>query len=136
MGSEALLIYDISQGGDIYLLITVATIGNTLGSVVNYLFGLGGEKMLESKGLVDRDKFQRFKSIFNKYGGWTLLLSWMPIIGDLFTFVAGVARYRFSHFLALVFIAKLSRYVLLAWGHHVISDAVNRTYHYFNQFYL
>jgi len=116
MGSEALLIYDIEQGHPLLWLITVATLGNTLGAVINYWMGLGGEELLEEKGVIDPAKFGKFKALFETYGAWTLLLSWMPFVGDLFTFAAGIARYSFGKFLVLVFIAKLGRYMVLAWG--------------------
>jgi len=116
MGSEALLIYDIEQHYSLFWLITAATLGNTLGAVVNYWMGLGGETLLEEKGIINPVKFSKFKSIFEKYGAWTLLLSWMPFVGDLFTFAAGIAKYSFWRFLLLVFIAKLGRYLILVWG--------------------
>ncbi len=116
MGSEALLIYYIEQGHSLFWLITVATAGNVLGAIINYWLGLGGEALLEKRALVDPVKFRKFKSYFDRYGGWTLLLSWMPIVGDLFTFAAGVAKYDFWRFTTLVFIAKLGRYIMLAWG--------------------
>ena len=116
MGSEALLLYDIEQGHSLLWLITVATVGNTLGAVINYWMGLGGEAMLEERGVINPLKFARFKMLFAQYGGWSLLLSWMPFIGDLFTFAAGIARYPFIRFLALVFVAKLGRYLVLSWA--------------------
>ncbi len=116
MGSEALLLYDITQGHRLFWLITMATAGNTLGAVINYWMGLGGEVLLEEKGLIPPGKFQRFTALFEKYGGATLLLSWLPLVGDLFTFAAGIARYPFVKFVLLVLIAKLGRYLVLAWG--------------------
>ncbi len=52
LGSEALLIYDIKQGYNIYLLLFFATLGNSLGSVINYFFGLKGEEFLINKNLL------------------------------------------------------------------------------------
>lgn len=116
MGSEALLLYDISQGYALLWLLTAATIGNTLGAVINYWMGLGGEKLLEERGLVPPEKLQKFIVLFERYGGWTLLLSWLPLVGDLFTFAAGIARYPFARFLVLIFVAKLGRYLVLTWA--------------------
>ena len=48
-GSEALLIYDIHQGYNVYLLLIVATMGNSLGSILNYFIGLKGEEFLVKK---------------------------------------------------------------------------------------
>ena len=115
LGSEALLIYDIKEGYNLYLLIAVATIGNTLGSVINYFFVFIGEEYLISKNFLKEKYIIKSKYYFDKYGSISLLFSWLPIIGDPITFVAGILKYDFKKFLVLVFIAKLSRYLVIAW---------------------
>ena len=115
LGSEALLIYDIKESYNLYLLIAVATIGNTLGSVINYFLGLKGEEYLISKNFLKEKYIIKSKYYFDKYGSISLLFSWLPIIGDPITFVAGILKYDFKKFLVLVFIAKLSRYLVIAW---------------------
>ncbi|WP_321313279.1 YqaA family protein [Halarcobacter sp.] len=112
-GSEAVLIYDILQGYNIYYLLFFATLGNTLGSVVNYFLGLKGEEFLERKNLLKREKIDKYIKFFSKYGGVTLLLAWAPIIGDPITFIAGILKYDFKKFLLLVAISKFSRYLFL-----------------------
>ena len=113
LGSEALLIYDINLGHNIYLLLFFATFGNSLGSVVNYFLGLKGEEYLINKKLLNEKYILKAKSYFDKYGAWSILFSWLPIIGDPITFVAGVLKYAFKKFLILVIIAKFSRYLFL-----------------------
>ena len=113
LGSEALLIYDITQGHNIYLLLFFATFGNSLGSVVNYFLGLKGEEYLINKKLLNEKYILKAKTYFDKYGAWSILFSWLPIIGDPITFVAGVLKYDFKKFLILVVIAKFSRYLFL-----------------------
>ena len=113
LGSEALLIYDIRQGYNIYLLLFFATFGNSLGSVLNYFFGLKGEEYLLEKRLVNENHIIKGKFYFDKYGPWIILLSWLPIIGDSITFIAGVLKYNFRKFLIFVIIAKFSRYLFL-----------------------
>ena len=113
LGSEALLLYDISQGYSLLLLWTVATLGNTLGSMVNYWLGLKGEAYLERRGHLSVEKMEKYRSFFAKYGGWTLLLSWVPIIGDPLTFIAGVLRYNFKYFTLIVAMAKGLRYAVV-----------------------
>ena len=113
LGSEALLIYDISQNYSLFFLWTVATLGNTLGSMFNYWLGLKGEAYLERKGHLSVAKMQKARGYFTKYGGGVLLLSWVPIIGDPLTFIAGVLRYNFKYFVLIVFIAKGLRYAAL-----------------------
>jgi len=115
LGSEALYLYDISQNYTLLLLWMVATVGNTLGSVVNYWLGLKGEAYLERKGHLSVEKMDKARGYFSKYGGWTLLLSWVPIIGDPLTFIAGVLRYNFKWFALIVFVAKGLRYAVISF---------------------
>jgi len=113
LGSEALLLYDISQSYSLVLLWVVATSGNTLGSMLNYWLGLRGEAYLESKGHLSIEKMDKARGLFSKYGGWTLLLSWVPLIGDPLTFIAGVLRYNFKYFALIVAMAKGLRYAVV-----------------------
>ena len=113
LGSEALLLYDISQQHTMILLWIIATLGNTLGAMFNYWLGLKGEAYLERKGYLSAEKMEKARNMFNKYGGWTLLLSWVPVIGDPLTFVAGVLRYDFKIFGIIVFVAKGLRYAVI-----------------------
>ncbi|MEN8726545.1 MAG: YqaA family protein [Sulfurovum sp.] len=113
MGSEALLLYDISQNYSLVLLWTFATVGNTLGSMVNYWLGFKGETYLEEKGHLSVKKMEKARGFFDRYGGWTLLLSWAPIIGDPLTFIAGVLRYNFKWFALIVAVAKGTRYAIV-----------------------
>jgi membrane protein YqaA with SNARE-associated domain len=113
--SEAVLLYDLSAGYAPFWLWLVATVGNTLGSLINYLIGLKGESYLETKGYLPAEKMAKGRRLFEKYGSYVLLLSWMPVIGDPITFVAGVLRYDLKRFFIIVFIAKGVRYALLIW---------------------
>lgn len=113
LGSEALLVYDISQNYSLWLLWIFATLGNTLGSMVNYWLGLKGETYLERKGHLSVEKMDKARGFFGQYGGWTLLLSWVPIIGDPLTFIAGVLRYNFKWFTLIVAVAKGARYAVI-----------------------
>ena len=115
LGSEALLIYDITQGHNIYLLLFFATFGNSLGSDINYFLGLKGEEYLINKKLLNEKYISKTKTYFDKYGFWSILFSWLPIIGDPITFVAGILKYDFRKFLILVIIAKFSRYLFIAF---------------------
>jgi membrane protein YqaA with SNARE-associated domain len=115
LGSEALLIYDIKEGYNIYLIVIVATVGNSLGSLLNYFLGLKGEEYLVEKKILNKKMIIRSKSYFDKYGSISLLFSWLPIIGDPITFVAGILKYNLKKFIVLVIIAKLSRYLFIAY---------------------
>ncbi|RUM64334.1 MAG: DedA family protein [Sulfurospirillum sp.] len=109
-GSEALLLYDLSQTDQIFPLFLAATLGNTAGSAVNYLLGKKGVTYLTEKGYASHEVLVRAHTLFERYGAWALLLSWMPVIGDPITLIAGVARYAFFKFLLWVLIAKGVRY--------------------------
>ena len=114
LGSEALLVYDIKQGYNIYFLLLFATLGNSLGSVINYFLGLKGEEYLLKKSLLKEEYIIKSKNYFDKYGAFSILFSWLPIVGDPITFVAGILKYDFKKFLILVIVAKFSRYLFLA----------------------
>ena len=114
-GSEALLIYDITKGHSLVLLLSVATLGNSLGSLINYYLGLKGESYLEEKKYLKKEKIEKYKNFFDKYGGYTLLLSWLPLIGDPITFIAGVLKYDVKKFIPIVIIAKFGRYAVVAY---------------------
>jgi len=117
LGSEALFLYDISIGLAPIFLLLVATLGNTLGGVVNYWFGFKGEELILQKGLIKKERLASAEVFFSKYGGYSLLFSWVPIIGDPITFVAGVLKYDIKKFLLLVFLAKFGRYLFLLVGY-------------------
>jgi len=117
MGSEAILLYDLSLGYSVLLLWFVATAGNTLGSLLNYWLGLKGENFLEKRGFLSGEKMQKAHRRFEKWGGWVLLLSWMPIIGDPLTFIAGVLRYDIWKFIAIIILAKGVRYAVVVSGY-------------------
>ena len=113
LGSEALLIYDIKEVYNLYLLLLFASLGNSLGSVINYFLGLKGEEYLLKKSLIKESYITKCKKYFDKYGLYTILFSWLPIIGDPITFMAGILKYDFKKFLIFVIIAKFSRYLFL-----------------------
>lgn len=113
--SEALLgIMSVSGAFDTLTLFGVASLGNTLGSVANWLLGRfclhwQNHRWFPFKP-TDLDRASHW---FNKYGKWSLLLAWVPVIGDPLTFVAGVLRVSFPVFLILVAISKASRYLVV-----------------------
>jgi membrane protein YqaA with SNARE-associated domain len=114
--SEAVLVGLIYTGHyAVWILVAVASVGNVLGSVVNWLLGRGIERFRNRPWFpVKQTSLQRAQGWYQRYGKWSLLLSWAPIIGDPLTVVAGVMREPFPVFLLLVTIAKVGRYVVLA----------------------
>lgn len=115
--SEAVLALMIVAGVyPLATLIGVASFGNVLGSVLNWMLGRGIEHYLDRRWFpVSAEKLDRAEGWYRRYGKWSLLASWVPIIGDPITVIAGVLRVPFVTFLTLVTIAKVGRYLVLAW---------------------
>ncbi|MBB3407360.1 membrane protein YqaA with SNARE-associated domain [Rhizobium sp. BK316] len=96
------------------LLVAVASTGNTLGAVVNWVLGRGVERFRSRRWFPVGDAaLDRASRWYRRYGRWSLLLSWMPLFGDALTVAAGVLREPLLPFLLLVFVAKTGRYVAL-----------------------
>ncbi|MER9364951.1 DedA family protein [Mesorhizobium sp. M0518] len=97
------------------LLIVSASAGNVLGSIVNWWLGRGVDHFRDSKWFpVKPSALTRATRWYQRYGRWSLLLSWLPLVGDPLTIVAGVLREPFWSFLVIVTIAKVGRYLALA----------------------
>jgi len=115
LSSELLFAAMLSGEWDLTSLLIVASAGNILGAVVNYLLGRWGSKMVFQRWLRLSDReLQKARDRYNRYGSVSLLLAWVPIIGDPLTVVAGLMRIRFTLFLLLVGIGKVGRYYVLA----------------------
>lgn len=112
MGSEVVLIALLNQGHNVVLLWLVATLGNTLGSCINYAIGYWAAGYVTHK-YQDSRPWQQGQRFYNRYGVWSLLFAWLPIIGDPLTLVAGLARTDFKLFLVLVTLGKAARYAVL-----------------------
>ena len=114
--SEAALVALLVAGAQpAWLLVAVASFGNVLGSVINWLIGRGIERFRDRPWFpVKPAALDRAQGWYRRYGKWSLLLSWAPVVGDPLTVVAGLAREPLPVFLLLVTIAKLGRYVVLA----------------------
>jgi len=98
-----------------WALILIASIGNTAGSCLNWLLGVNIERLRTRRWFpIHGASFDRAQRWYHKYGKWSLLLSWVPLIGDPLTLAAGVMRERFLVFLIIVGAAKTMRYVVIA----------------------
>jgi len=96
------------------LLLIAASIGNVLGSVFNWVCGYYVNYFIKKPWFpIKQDNIAKGTKIFNKYGKWSLLLSWVPFIGDPITFVAGTLRFSLVPFLILVSIGKVGRYLII-----------------------
>jgi membrane protein YqaA with SNARE-associated domain len=114
--SEALLLVLFQQGYTPWLLWLAATIGNTLGSCVNWFLGREIVRFRDRRWFpVSLQQLQKAQALFNRYGTWSLLLAWLPVVGDPLTLVAGVLRVRFVLFLMLVATGKGLRYAVVIY---------------------
>ncbi|MDW5317590.1 YqaA family protein [Rhizobium sp. PL01] len=115
MQSEAVLVgLLILDSQPVWLLITVASVGNVLGAVINWELGRGVERLRGKKWFPASAKtLDRAALWYRRYGKWSLLFCWLPIVGDPLTVVAGILKEPFGTFLILVTIAKVARYLVL-----------------------
>ncbi|WP_122563731.1 YqaA family protein [Pseudomonas viridiflava] len=105
----------LSQAYPAVVLLSVATLGNVLGSILNWLLGRSIIRLRHKRWFpaseTQLEKAQRF---YLKYGYWSLLLSWVPLIGDPLTLIAGVLREPLWRFVLIVTVAKGARYLVVA----------------------
>jgi membrane protein YqaA with SNARE-associated domain len=98
-----------------WMLIAVASLGNIGGSSLNFVLGRFIERFRHAAGFpVSADALRSAQDSYARYGKWSLLFSWVPVIGDPLTVVAGLMRERLSVFILFVTIAKTGRYLFLA----------------------
>lgn len=119
LGSEWLLVLMIAQGFSVNETVIAATIGNYAGSCTTFIIGLYGSTFIINKILrIDPKQLTRAKRIYAKYGTWSLLVSWLPIIGDPICLVAGIFKVGWFRYSLLVFIGKFVRYATVAYLAH------------------
>lgn len=119
LGSEWLLVLMIAQGFSITETVITASLGNYTGSCTTFLIGLYGSTFIIQKILrIDATQLLRAQRIYEKYGTWSLLLSWLPIVGDPICLVAGLFKVGWFRYSVLVFIGKFVRYATVAYLAH------------------
>ena len=97
-----------------FILFLVVSVGNVLGSLFNWVCGFYINFFIKKSWFPINNKIiDRGNKLFIKYGKWSLLISWFPLIGDPITFAAGTLRYPIIPFLVLVSIAKVGRYLII-----------------------
>ncbi|MCK4535712.1 MAG: DedA family protein [Desulfuromonadales bacterium] len=116
LGSEWLLVTLLLQGVDPVWAVGLATAGNTLGACTTYLIGLyGGDYLVRKVLRISAEARERAGRSYARYGSWSLLLSWLPVIGDPLCLVGGLLKVQFRWFLLLVCSGKLARYLAVCW---------------------
>ena len=99
---------------DNLLLLIVASFGNVLGSVVNWALGSYSRNLTTKKWFPFKEtQIERSSKWFRKFGKWSLLFAWVPVLGDPLTLVAGILRVKLIDFIILVAIGKVSRYLIV-----------------------
>jgi len=115
LGSEWLIAALILHGWEVAPVVGVATLGNYLGACTTYLVGLWGAGFfMRKRVVVDEAALARAQRLYSRYGVWSLLLSWLPVIGDPLCLVGGAMRVNFPLFTLLVVAGKLARYAAVA----------------------
>ncbi len=96
------------------ILFFAVTSGNVLGATLNWWLGLKITNYQNRRWFpFSPNQINRATIQFQKYGKWSLLFAWLPIVGDPITLVAGVLRTKFSFFILAVSIGKAARYALI-----------------------
>ena len=96
------------------LLIIFASLGNVLGSTLNWVLGFYFRNLSTKKWFPFQDnQINKASSWFKRFGQWSLLFAWVPFVGDPLTLVAGLLRVNFLNFIILVSIGKVSRYIFI-----------------------
>jgi len=114
--SEVFLYAMALQGRPGVILVLVATLGNTLGAVINWLLGLYILHFRDRRWFYFNERqIERAQAWFQHYGIWTLLFAWLPVGGDALTLIAGVMRVRLPVFLVLVALGKSVRYIFIVY---------------------
>ena len=114
--SELVLGYLLGRGEHSWaLLLVIATVGNVLGSLVNWWLGRMVERFRDRRWFPIGDRsLNRAQRWYARWGKWSLLLSWAPLIGDALTVIAGMLRTPLAIFIPLVVVAKAGRYCVIA----------------------
>lgn len=114
--SELFLFAMLRDGGNPLALVTVASLGNTLGAVVNWLLGLYLLRFQDRRWFYFSPRqIEIAQGWFQRYGFWSLLFAWLPIGGDALTLIAGIMRVRLWLFLVLVGTGKTLRYISVVY---------------------
>ncbi|MBQ4280143.1 MAG: DedA family protein [Rikenellaceae bacterium] len=113
--SDILLVGMLLAGGNIYITVIVATLGNWLGGLTSYWVGwLGKWEWIEKYFRIKRETLERHKAKVDRYGAWLALFTWLPLVGDIFAVALGFYRVRFRSSAVLMLLGKGARFVLWA----------------------
>jgi membrane protein YqaA with SNARE-associated domain len=112
LASEVPLALIVRRHGDLALPVAIATLGNFLGACTTYGLARLAAAKLASGSVQQRP---RALLLFERYGAPSLLLSWVPLVGDAIVALAGAARVPLAAFSIWTLIGKAARYAAVAW---------------------
>lgn len=117
LASEWLLAALVARSVDLSAAVVIATAGNTLGALTTWAVGFWGGVWIMHRWLrvSDADR-ARAQGWYARWGSWTLLLAWLPVVGDPLCLVAGMLRIPLTRFIPLVAVGKAARYIAVAWA--------------------
>lgn len=126
LGSEWFFIALLVQGHSIVLVTVAATLGNTLGGWLTFILGrYAGTKLHERQTQEKQRRWQYANATYKKFGVWSLLLSWVPILGDILVVIAGIMKAPKVLSIALIFVGKAARYLTIAYAWQAGSTLLN-----------
>lgn len=115
-GSEVVLAYLASQqGAAIMQLVLIATVGNTLGALTTWGLGAWASKKYPAEKMLSKQR-QKSLQLVRTWGGWALLFSWLPIVGDGLCFAGGWLRLSLLSSLIAITLGKAIRYIAVAYA--------------------
>lgn len=134
LGSEWLLALQIAAGNNVTASVAIATVGNLLGALTTYWIGLrGGDWFIRTVLRISPERQTQAMHYFQRYGAWSLLFSWLPVIGDPLCLIGGILRVSITRFTTLVAIGKGARYATIAWltitGKQALSACISLFHH-------
>ena len=119
--ADVLLVGMLIAGGDMWIVVAVATLGNFIGGLTSYGIGRAGRwEWIEKLG-VSRESLERQRSRVDRFGAPIALLSWVPFVGDVFAVALGFYRVRFVPMAVYMFIGKCARFVMWAVMYYYIK---------------
>ena len=115
-GSEAVLAYLVnSQQHSVSQLVTIASIGNTLGALTTWWLGVWAAKKYPAENLLS-DKQRKSLQTVRRWGSWALLFSWLPLVGDGLCFAGGWLKLSLFSSVLAIFLGKALRYIAVAYA--------------------
>lgn len=123
IASEWLLVALVINRVDPAAAVGIATLGNTLGAITTWALGIWGGTCIIRRWLkIGEAERQRAERWYDRWGSWSLLMAWVPFVGDPLCFVGGLLKVPLWRFTLLVAAGKAARYAALAWAARQLSS--------------